>query len=66
MKYFEISLTSFCDLARIRRERVETKVDLIISFPLMDTCGLATWGLNFDLTLLLKVDLLLFTKKLSQ
>jgi len=66
LKYFKISLTSFCNLARIGEEKVETKVGLIIFFPLVDTCGLATWGLNFDLTLLLKVDLLLSTKKLSQ
>ena len=66
LKYFEISFTSFCNFARIGRESEDMKIGLAVSFSLLLTCGLVIWGLNFDLTLFLKVVLLLSTNKLSQ
>ena len=40
LKYFEISLTSFCDLAGIGGGRDDTKVGLTISLPFRETLGL--------------------------
>jgi len=47
-------------------ERDETKVGFVIFFPLGEAWSLLTCGLNLDLTLFLKVDLLLSMKRLSQ
>ena len=62
----ETSLTSLGDLARIGGRRDKTKMGFMVSFSLLDFCSLLTCRLNLDLTLLLKVVLLLSTKKLSQ
>jgi len=42
LKYFEILLTSFCDLAGIGGRRDDTKVGLTISLPFRETLGLET------------------------
>jgi len=66
LKYFYNLLTSFGDFARMGGERDETKVGFVIFFPLGEAWSLLTCGLNLDLTLFLKVDLLLSMKRLSQ
>ena len=65
LKYFNNLLTSFRDFARIGGGRDETKVGFAISFSLERAQGLLTCRLNLDLTLFLKVDLLLSMKRLS-
>ena len=65
LKYFNNSLTSFGDFAGMKGERDETKVGFVIFFSLEGAWGLLTYGLNLDLTLFLKVYLLLSTKRLS-
>ena len=42
LKNFEISLTSFCDFARIGGGRVDTKIGLTISLPFAEILGLLT------------------------
>ena len=68
LKYFEISFTSLDNLARIGEGIANTKVGLTTSLPLFDGVWIfLTWGENLDLTLLLKVILLLLlTYKASQ
>ena len=64
LKYFDILFTSLDNFARIGGEREDTKMSLIISFPLLFTRVLITCGLNFNLTLFLKDVLELLTNKL--
>ena len=55
LKYFEISFTSFCDFARMGDRSANTKMGLTVALSFTEIIGLMTWGLNFDLTLDLKV-----------
>ena len=66
LKYFDNLLISFRDFAEMGGGRDETKVGFAISFPLGGAWGLLTCRLNLDLTLFLKVDLLLSMKRLFQ
>ena len=67
LKYFKISLTSLDNLARIEGKITNTNVGLTTSLPLFDVGWIfLTWGENLDLTLLLKVVLLLLTYRVSQ
>ena len=59
LKYFDNSLTSFCDLAEIRGGIKEIKVGFTISLPLLLFMDLGTCGVNLDFTLFLKVVLAL-------
>ena len=60
MKYFDNSLTSFCVLARIEEGMGEMNIDFTISFPLLLMFELlGTRGVNLELTLFLKVVLVL-------
>ena len=66
LKYFEISLTSFGVLARMREETREMNVGLVLSFSLPLVLGfLGIWGMNLELTLPLKVFLELSAYNLS-
>ena len=42
LKYLEISLTSFCDLAGMGGGREDTKAGLTVSLPLDEALGLMT------------------------
>ena len=55
LKYFDNSLTSFCDLAGIGGGIEEMKVGFTISLPLLLFVDLGTCGVNLDFTLFLKV-----------
>jgi len=57
LKYFDNSLTFFCDLAGIREGMGEMNVSFTTSFPLLLFKVLGTWEVNLELTLLLKVVL---------
>ena len=61
LKYFNNSLTSFCDLAEIRGGIKEIKVGFTISLLLLLFVDLGTCGVNLDFTLFLKVLLTLST-----
>ena len=66
LKNFEISLTSLFDLARIGGGMTDTKDGLATSLPLFAGGWMfLTWEENLDLTLLLKVILLLLTYRES-
>ena len=67
LKYFEISLTSFYDLARIRERIREINVGFTISFFLLLMFKfLGTQGVSLELTLFLKILLVLSVYKLFQ
>jgi len=61
LKYFDNSLTSFYNLAGIGGGMGETNVGFTTSFSLLLFEVLGTWGVNLELTLLLKVVLKLST-----
>ena len=67
LKNFEISLTSLGNLARIGGGIADTKVGLTTYLPLFDRVWMfLAWRENLDLTLFLKVVLLLSVYKVSQ
>ena len=59
LKYFDNSLTSFCDLAETRGGIEEMKVGFTIFLPSLLFVDLGTCGVNLDFTLFLKVVLAL-------
>ena len=61
LKYFDNSLTSFCNLAEIGEEIEEMRVGFTISLPLLLFVDLGTCEVNLDFTLFLKIVLALST-----